>query len=254
MQFKNIIWNIKSFFSKLSKANIQIYKRKDLYFLLEKTSLVDWRFIRDGFWEDIQLGYLENIAKEMHAKHTLAFLDIGSYFGLYALLAFKWGYFENIHAFEADRHNFAQLQANLFLNNATHSIVAHHKAISDCTSILQFHDSRSHILKNRGGVGIVNEDSELEKYPVQATTIDACVHLDNAHVLIGKIDVEGHESKVLLGMAQTIKSNKVILQIEIAKEQEDETYQNIEKLGLRQFQQISHDHYVTNISPEELGF
>lgn len=232
----------------------KVYSRQGIRFLLDRTSLVDRRLMKDGFWEKKQIAYLKHFSEKLHHNHKLVFADIGSYFGLYALLALKWGYFNKIYAFEADRHNFAQLQANLFLNNATHAITAYNRAVSDCTAVLPFRDSRMHPSKNRGGVGIVDENSECAHYPTQATSIDTCLRLDDACVLIGKIDVEGHELKVMQGMFQTFASHKVFLQIEIIEnEKQDATHQSIEKLGLRQIHKIGDDHFMTNIPPEELG-
>ena len=53
-----------------------------------------------------------------HAPTSAVFLDVGAHWGLYALLAHRTRQFERIVAFEPDPANYAQLQANLFLNDA----------------------------------------------------------------------------------------------------------------------------------------
>jgi len=235
-----------------SRKSIDLYKRNGLNLILDESSLVDNRMITSGSWEPEQLAYLSMLIERLRGKPNATFLDIGSYWGLYSLLALKSGAFDNIHAFEADLHNFAQLQANLFLNNATHSITTYNKAISDQSATLRFWDSRTHIEKNRGGVGVVDENSRHITYAVDAKSIDELLSLSGAHILT-KIDVEGHEAPVLRGMAKTISQNKIVLQVEVFKPQYNRIFAETERLGLRKFHEIYPDHYLTNMTVEELG-
>jgi hypothetical protein len=97
---------------------VDIYERLGLTLLLDDSSLVDKSVIESGTWEPEQLAYVASLTERFRKFDHSVFLDIGSYWGLYSLLAMRSGVFEKQYAFEADRHNFAQLQSNIFLNKA----------------------------------------------------------------------------------------------------------------------------------------
>lgn len=97
-----------------SNHPIDIYERLGLTLLLDNSSLVDKTVIESGTWEPEQLAYVAELTERFRKLDHPMFLDIGSYWGLYSLFAMKSGVFEAQYAFEADRHNFAQLQSNIF--------------------------------------------------------------------------------------------------------------------------------------------
>jgi FkbM family methyltransferase len=229
-----------------------LFDRMGFSLLLDETSIVDKTVIETNTWEPEQLAYFAGLVERFRGKSGTMFLDIGSYWGLYSLLTLRAGVFEKMYAFDADRHNFAQLQANLFLNDATHSITTFNKALSDKPGKLQFWDSRSHPNKNRAGVGVLADNSEWPTYEVDAITIDSVVTTSGGHLLM-KVDVEGHEESVLRGMKQTVATNKVVMQIEVFEQQHERVFAEVNRLGLRQIHSIFPDYYLTNMTPDELG-
>lgn len=80
---------------------------------------------------------------------------------------------------------------------------------------------------------------------VDGVTLDGFLGLKDRNLLI-KIDVEGHEQHVLLGMEETVRNNRLLMQIEIYEEQQPVTFSILERLGLRRLHQINHDFYYTN--------
>jgi FkbM family methyltransferase len=162
------------------------------------------------------------------------------------------GVFAEQYAFEADRHNFAQLQANLFLNKAAGRIRAVNKAVSDKEGVLKFRDSTTHPEGNRAGASVIGWEEDFEGYPVDAVPIDLAVTAVDRHILM-KLDVEGHEAPVLRGMTQTVAKNKVVMQVEIFEQHHDQVFAEVERLGLRTIHTIYPDHYLTNMSVAELG-
>jgi hypothetical protein len=110
-----------------------------------------------------------------------------------------------------------------------------------------FESSLDHPDGNRGGVGI-NElgtlacvDKRLEK----KDKIDSLVPLEG-RTIFAKIDVEGHELRVLSGMERTIAQNKVFIQVETFF-QLPELERIMQSMGCRLINRIDDDYFFTNI-------
>jgi FkbM family methyltransferase len=234
------------------KMDIDVHRRFGFDLMLDKSSLVDRTVIETGQWEPQQLHFLSQLAEHFRGQRNTVFLDIGSYWGLYSFMMLKTRIFDQILAFEADGHNFAQLQTNVFLNRAAREIKAANLAVTDRDHTLHVWDSLAHPDGNRGGVGIAEPGVHFPITAVQAVAIDSYLPLSGANLLI-KIDVEGHEKEVIAGLARTVRDNKVIMQVEIYEPQMAVAIPLLEGLGLRRLQQIEHDFYYTNIAPSELG-
>lgn len=233
-------------------ATVDTFERMGLRLLLDQTSMLDKRLVDSGEWEMEQITYISSLIERLRGKASPVFLDIGAYWGLYSLIAHRSGAFEQIHAFEADRHNFAQLQANLFLNKATKIITSHNKAVGEKDGTLFVWDSTAHPDGSRAGVGIVDEASGLPGFRTPSVAIDSALSLSGCHVLM-KIDVESFEPYVLRGLTETVAKNRVFMQVEVYDENKEPVFKEIERLGLRQIHCIYPDYYLTNMSPEELG-
>jgi FkbM family methyltransferase len=191
---------------------IGIFDRMGFKLLLNQASIVDRCLVHTGSWEPVQLAFMASITEKLRGRKNTAFLDIGSYFGLYSLIALRSKAFEKLYAFEGDRNNYAHLQANLLLNGAIGPISTFNNAVSEKSGTVNFWDSRSHPDGNYGGVGIVDESDARQKYTVEAISIDETIKGEGAHILM-KLDVEGHEEFVLRGMRYTVSRNKVVMQL-----------------------------------------
>jgi FkbM family methyltransferase len=238
-------------YSGLNKE-IGIYEFFGLKLLLDKTSVVDKCIIENGWWEPKQFEYFTSLWE--YARNTdNMFLDIGAYFGLYSLKARQTGIFKEVYAFEADKYNYMQLQAQLFLNKIT-DIVSMNKAISDKCRLGLSIASTSHPDKNRGGVGIVDEEStypENSSFSVECITLDSMFSLVTNKTIVIKIDIEGHEARALEGMKNLILNNKVIMQVE-SMGSGKHISKLVKELGLRLIKNIDEDNYYTNISEADL--
>jgi FkbM family methyltransferase len=220
--------------------------------MLDRASLVDRTVIETGEWEPAQVSFFTSLAEHFRGQKNNVFLDIGAYWGLYSFLFMKTGIFDQIFAFEADAHNFAQLQTNVFLNRSARQIKAFNRAVSEKDQMMYVWDSLSHPDGNRGGVGMVHKEFHLPTSPVEAVTIDSFLPLKDANLMI-KVDVEGHEQHVLSGMEKTLRENRVIIQIEIYEPQQAVTFPMLEEMGMRCIHRIDHDFYYTNIGQDILG-
>jgi FkbM family methyltransferase len=233
-------------------AQPRVHERAGFKLMLDPTSLVDRCMIDAGMWEPEQTSFLMRLIRAQRRARDPVFLDIGSYWGLYSLLAMREGV-RRIHAFEADRHNHAQLQAQLFLNDAVGRITAHHRAVSSKAGVLNCWDSRCHPDGNRGGVGIWGAgDPTHPTFEVPSVAIDEHLPLRDEFIFV-KLDVEGHESHALEGMRRTIRNNRVVMQIELFAKDEAVMLPLTEELGLRCFHRIDVDRYFTNASDTELA-
>ncbi len=227
-------------------TGISIYDRLGCRLLLDPSSLVDRSVINEGSWEPAQVAYFLQLAERFRGQDKTVFLDIGAYWGMYSLLFAKSGLASEIFAFEADRHNFAQLQSNVFLNGAARQIKAFNKAVSERDQLMYAWDSTSHPDGNRGGVGMVHKGFEYATMEVDGVTLDSFLGLKDNNLIV-KIDVEGHEQHVLLGMERTVRENRVIMQVEVYEPQQPVTFAILERMGLRRIHQVDHDFYYTNI-------
>ncbi len=212
---------------------VGIHQRMGLTLLLDPASDVDRWMIANGSWEPEQLAKLKALAADAMNGTTgpRVFLDIGAYFGLYALLMDQERMFDRIVAFEPDRLNFAQLQTQLFLNGAAYRIEARNVAVGSAAAEIQMLRADLHETGNRAGVGLwPGSGPDPRCMPTKVTTIDA-LGLSGG-VVVAKIDVEGHQDEVLRGMRRTIERNTCVFQIEAFSDQRAPTMLLLADLGL----------------------
>jgi FkbM family methyltransferase len=136
-------------------------------------------------------------------------LDLGANIGFYTtLFAELVGEEGAVHAFEPDAQNFLRLQLR---TNGLCQVLLAQKAVSDRQGVATLYRSRanrSHSLCKPVW------DSTLCS-SVEVTTVDANL-ADRLSVDFVKVDVEGHEGKVLDGMTDTLKNSpRLVLLIEI---------------------------------------
>ena len=128
-----------------------------------------------------------------------AFIDIGAHVGTYA-----WSvapYCKEVYAFEPTRHNYNIMCANIALADLSHKIQTYNIGLSDEDTYLTFHER-----DDDGGTNGFDTP-----YLGEGTTYQLPVkQLDDFNIFdIGliKIDVEGHELKVLKGAEKTLQAN-----------------------------------------------
>lgn len=235
------------------RREIDIHEINGFRLLLDDSSIVDHMVIHTGEWEGATVRRLMQLAEAFRGKPDAVFLDLGSYWGYYTLMMHSTGIFPVIHAVDADRYNFAQLQANIFLNKLDDVVTAHHGAISDAPGVLMMQSSHSHVDKNRGATRIVSADErDASARPVKSFAVDDVFAFRGAHIVI-KMDVEGHEDKALLGMRKLIESNHIILQIELYRASSDPVFDLLRDMGLRQIGDMAPDFFFTNLPGDAFG-
>jgi len=125
--------------------------------------------------------------------------DIGAYIGDTALWFSKAvGPQGKVYAFEPEPSNFAKLKANLERNKVT-NVIPLQLALSETEGEMQVSSAAGLSLITQTGTGL----------SVKVTTIDRFVETNKLpRVDFMKMDVEGHELKVLAGARETIKTFK----------------------------------------------
>ena len=176
--------------------------------LLDHRNFVDRQF---GVFHEFESRQIETLFASRPEPYD-AFVDIGANFGLYTVIAAHRGFAKEIVAFEPDPRNFGQLNANLYMNGLTRSVLARQEAVSagEGTVPLSLHAGRS------------TGKSRISRDGPDAVTVP-CVSIDSAFAWSGrslalKIDVEGHELSVIEGMKRTLAANDCFLQVEIFPE------------------------------------
>ena len=137
--------------------------------------------------------------------------------GLYSLIIAKK--FENleIKSFEPIESTFLKLKKNLSLNPTIKNIEIFNFGLSNNEANLLMKAYKKNDYIQKGGYGVATKNEDLSKLHTEYASFkkaDDILNLLNKHLII-KIDVEGHEKKVLDGMNKIISNNKVLIQIEI---------------------------------------
>jgi FkbM family methyltransferase len=160
-------------------------------------------------WEPTSL----NLWGMLCSSSSGAILDVGSFSGLYSLVAWRKQK-ERVIAFEPSRMPLVRLLDNINANGAS-KIEVVTKAATDFNGATSFQLARGlRTLSTAGSLG--NTGGEGLSEPVDAVTVDA--ELDRRaveRVSLVKIDVEGAEISALQGMSLTLQKDQPDLLIEV---------------------------------------
>lgn len=208
-----------------------VERRFDRLLLIDAEETVGRGMLTRGLWEFRQIEMMERLARDAGAGGDAVFLDIGAYWGLYALYFEQLGLFAEVHAIEASRRNAVLLDANLRMNDLEARIAVHRIAASDAEGEIQLQENLG-ISRVVGSGGV----------PVPARPLDQVFGFRD-RLLVIKIDVEGHELAVLDGMTELLASNRVVLQIEAFSDTYDEVSSRMQAAGLREAGKVAPDDY-----------
>jgi FkbM family methyltransferase len=151
----------------------------------------------DGYWE-----IWITMAIAQFVRPGMTCIDVGANVGYYSVLMADWvGPTGTVVAVEPEARNYAALEANL--ENASATVHAHHVAASDRVG-------KAHltVVRDHGGNHTLEKHSspsaEFSSETVDTMTLDELTRYLPRVDLI-KMDVEGHERKVWLGMLELLK-------------------------------------------------
>ena len=138
---------------------------------------------------------------ETYLKDGSTFVDVGAHYGYYSLLAVNRKKNIRIIAVEPVKENFRILEKNLSLYQIA-SRKTYHAAASDRDGSEKFH-----VTEASDSAGFYDHPLTATKKIIHTQTIKLDSILKNQRIDFVKIDVEGHEIRVLRGLQQTIKRN-----------------------------------------------
>jgi FkbM family methyltransferase len=165
--------------------------------------------------------------------------DVGAYLGFYTLLASRRvGPSGRVYAFEPDPASFQWLQRNV-LENACHNVVASSAAIGVTSGKAWLYRNATDASKS----SLAPRAGWLEQIPVETVTPAAAIDAPSVDVV--KMDVEGSELGILLGMEQLLaRSGDPLLVVELnptalgeAGTSENELLVTLRRMG---FESIEH--------------
>lgn len=205
-----IVW-IKNKFP-LFEQEERIVNFKNRFFL--NLNLNDWIqnqiFFLDSY-EDFELNVLE-----FFLKPGDNFIDIGSNFGLYSLWSSAIiGNEGKIFSFEPFYENYLALEKNINLNHFN-NIIVEKIAITDYEGELCL--SYNNKENNLGMVSFYETNREIQERVICNSLDNYLVKNPINSIKYIKIDIEGGEYLALLGMKETLKKFKPIVQLEIDNE------------------------------------
>lgn len=175
------------------------------------TAIAEEGIGRGLHWRGIS-GYESETARIFYAlaKESKVIVDIGANTGTYTLIACAANKEARIYAFEPIPYLFERLTSNVVLNQWQGRCVLQNIAVSDINGILPIHvpnTSAAPVAASLKSDGFRAGDGYL--LDVQVNTIDNVC--GNEPVDLIKMDVEGVEDKVLLGMRNTLGTSAPII-------------------------------------------
>ena len=193
------------FYRKATKMWLKKYERGDLSSSTRAVFIGDYvsrNVILNEVYDAASLNFYVDILFSK-LTHTAIALDIGANIGNHSCIFST--YFDRVIAFEPN----PQVAALLRVNAMGKSIEVVEKGLSDIHGRLNFKICNS----NLGGSKIVNYKSDII---VEVDTLDRLTNhllLDNVSFI--KIDVEGHEDKVLAGAIKLLDNQTPVLSLEL---------------------------------------
>ena len=176
------------------------------------------------------------------AAECRTFADIGSNIGAYSVLMSQAPSVEKIVAFEANRSAALEMQANFLLNSLDIEIQT--VAVSDKNGALTF-GTVSRLAGNNAVVDTSENRAFHKVEQIECVTLDDALGTCSGPFAL-KIDVEGHEEKVLRG-ARNLLGHPCVIQVENFGEE-----LNLPE-GYSRIAQIGPDWYYSNMSDFHAG-
>ncbi len=214
------------------RDRFSLYRRLGLRLLLNYVNHIDRKLI---VYEPYERDELAHFREALNRERIDVFLDIGANIGIYSLLAARAPRVGEILSFEPDPPNYCQLNANVLLNRYTGKIAVYRYGLSDINGEIGFLQERGGSTGKSRVEDTSPSSTKMERY--QRTTVRVRRFDDHFHYLnrqaFVKIDVEGHELRVLEGMRTFLGTNRCMVQVELFEENYDPFFRSISGLGYK---------------------
>lgn len=166
-----------------------------------------------GYYEPNELCFLKKVLRP-----GMVFIDVGANMGLYSLFASKLvGAKGTVLAVEPSGREFQRLKANIELNQGANIRAIQVGISNDCSERELLIGEEEHSGHNTLGAFAYAGVRAIGRQRVRTERLDELVKREGlSRVDVVKIDVEGHELRVLEGAKDTIRQFHPILLVEIA--------------------------------------
>jgi FkbM family methyltransferase len=196
--------NIKRFTATLNEATVQ--------FSTEDEYSKSWFFPRYAGGRIHEKVVTEMLVEALQSAKC--FVDVGAHLGWYTCIATKIMPYGSVYGFEMDDLNFALLKKNIAINNCT-NVAVYNVAVSDSPGVVSYKRE----IKRPSVVFRLHANTKDEKsvgsVSVNSVTLDEFFKSKGIVPDVIKVDVEGAEMNVLMGMRQMLRNYKPILFLEI---------------------------------------
>ena len=236
----------------MEKIYAKLYtSRHNIYVRIKSKQYSFW--YRSVDFDDLNMMCRENLkfweskSREIFSILSLSsktVFDIGSYTGVYALVAAKSNKKLNISAFEPNPELFSALEKNLKLNRIR-NVKSEQMALDDQPGeayLYLNHDTHTSI------GSLIQSSTAGKKVLVRKTTLDIyCKNYSINSIDLMKIDVEGYETYVIQGGLSIIKkSSPIILMESLTQETLEKQFDLLSKLGYLKPLQVNGDGFDLN--------
>ena len=215
--------NFSRYISLITLKILKFFKKNRGYFnignnimFLDFLDPIDRKIIISQKYEHNEISTLKELSKNFDVVY---FFDIGANNGYYSIKFAEFHENIKIIAFEPNDEAYFKFKKTLDANqNFSKRITLHNFGLSDKNSTERMRSKVKYGYTQTGGSTIHDgkKYDDVKIYDANFKVADELLDIKNSN-LIFKIDVEGHELKVLKGLRKIISENKCILQIEIFK-------------------------------------
>ena len=236
---KRLIPSISLRLLRILKKNRGYFKINDFKMFLDFLDPIDREIILSQEFEKQEIDFLVN---QIRINNINYFLDVGANCGYYSLKISKEISNIKILSFEPNIEAYSKFSKTLKKNlNLSKKIKLENFGLSDKSAKLKMQSMLKFGYAQTGGSSVIDKNLNNKNFLFFADFKigDDYLKLTNEKISI-KIDVEGHELRVLKGIKNIIKKNQCVLQIEIFSKNFEDVNNYLLSFGYKNFYEISH--------------
>ena len=235
---KRLIPSISLRLLRILKKNRGYFKINDFKMFLDFLDPIDREIILSQEFEKQEIDFLVN---QIRINNINYFLDVGANCGYYSLKISKEISNIKILSFEPNVEAYSKFSKTLKKNlNLSKKIKLENFGLSDKSAKLKMQSMLKFGYAQTGGSSVIDKNLNNKNFLFFADFKigDDYLKLTNEKISI-KIDVEGHELRVLKGIKNIIKQNQCILQIEIFSKNYDNVNNFLLSFGYKNFYEVN---------------
>jgi len=235
---KRLIPSISLRVLRILKKNRGYFKINDFEMFLDFLDPIDREIILSQEFEKQEIDFL---IEQIRGNDINYFLDVGANCGYYSLKISKEISNIKILSFEPNIEAYSKFLKTLKKNlNLSKKIKLENFGLSDKSTKLKMQSMLKFGYAQTGGSSVIDENLNDKNFLFYADFKigDDYIKLINKKISI-KIDVEGHELKVLKGIKNIIKKNQCILQIEIFSKNYENVNNFLSTFGYKIFYEVN---------------